>query len=160
MNVRRSILALTLLSAVSVAGCTGGSDDDKADPTATATTATPTPTPTPKPTPTATTTKPTTPKPKTLPTAGRGCTVLEEPLRLFPGHTLSIANRGTHLSEVQELQSMINGAEDGHNCIPEDGDFGPVTRDAVVAFQTAYDLTGYGVVGEDTWNQLNLVLSH
>ena len=156
MNVRRSILALTLLSAVALAGCRGGSDDDKADPTATATTASPTPTPTP----TATTTKPTTPKPKTLPTAGRGCTVLEEKLRLFPGHSLSIANRGTYLQEVRELQSMINGAGDGSSCIPEDGDFGPVTKAAVVKFQTANDLTVDGIVGEQTWNQLNLVLSH
>ena len=76
------------------------------------------------------------------------------------GHSLSIANRGTHLQEVRELQSMINGAGDGSACIPEDGDFGPVTKTAVVKFQTANDLTVDGVVGEQTWNQLNLVLSH
>ena len=153
MNVRRSILVVALLSTVSLAGCRGGSDDDKTEPTATATTAPPTPTPT-------ATTTPTTPKPKTLPTAGRACTVLEESLRLFPGHSLSIANRGMHLQEVRELQSMMNGAGDGSACIPEDGDFGPVTKAAVVKFQTANDLTVDGVVGEQTWNQLNLVLSH
>jgi peptidoglycan hydrolase-like protein with peptidoglycan-binding domain len=160
MNVRRSLVAVALLSTVVLTGCRGGADGANSEPDETATTTKPTPTTTPTPTPTATTTKPGAPKPKTLPTAGRSCTVLEEPLRLFPGHTLSVANRGTHLHEVQELQSMINGAEDGHHCIPEDGDFGPATRSAVEAFQTAYELTGYGVVGEDTWNQLNLVLSH
>jgi peptidoglycan hydrolase-like protein with peptidoglycan-binding domain len=156
MNVRRAVPVLVVLSTLALTGCGGGSDDDKSDPTATATTASPTPTPSP----TATTTKPSTPKPKTLPTAGRHCTVLEESLRLFPGHSLSLANRGTHLQEVRELQSMINGAGDGHTCIPEDGDFGPVTKAAVVKFQTANDLTVDGVVGEQTWNQLNLVLSH
>ena len=86
--------------------------------------------------------------------------MLEESLRLFPGHNLSIANRGTHLTEVRELQSMINGAGDGSKCIPEDGDFGPVTKQAVIAFQTKNGLVVDGLVGEQTWNQLNLILSH
>lgn len=162
MNVRRSLVAVALLSTVVLTGCRGGADGANDDPSATPTTATPT-TETPTtatPTSTATTSKPGAPKPKTLPTAGRRCTVLEESLRLFPGHSLSIVNRGTHLQEVRELQSMINGAGDGQTCIPEDGDFGPVTKAAVVKFQTANDLTVDGVVGEQTWNQLNLVLSH
>ena len=83
--------------------------------------------------------------------------MLEESLRLFPGHNLSIANRGTHL---RELQSMINGAGDGSKFIPEDGDFGPVTKQAVIAFQTKNGLVVDGLVGEQTWNQLNLILSH
>ncbi len=58
------------------------------------------------------------------------------------------------------MQSMMNGAGDGSSCIPEDGDFGPVTRDAVKAFQTKNGLTVDGLVGEETWNQLNLLLSH
>ena len=156
MNVRRTLVAVALLSTVALTGCRGGADGANDDPSDTATTATPTATPTE----TATSTKPTTAAPKTLRTAGRRCTVLGESLRLFPGHSLSIANRGTHLQEVRELQSMINGAGDGHTCIPEDGDFGPVTKSAVVKFQTANDLTVDGVVGEQTWNQLNLVLSH
>jgi peptidoglycan hydrolase-like protein with peptidoglycan-binding domain len=155
MNVRRTLVAVALLSTVALTGCRGGADGANGKPSETASK-----TPTATPTETATTTKPGTPKPKTLPTAGRRCTVLEESLRLFPGHSLSVATRGTHLQEVRELQSMINGAGDGHACIPEDGDFGPVTKAAVVKFQTANDLTVDGIVGEQTWNQLNLVLSH
>ena len=153
-----------LLSVLLVSACNGS--DDKADPSATSTKTGPTAasdtTPTPSPTPTATKKPATKPaaKPKTLSTAGRKCTVLEESLRLFPGHNLSMANRGSHLSEVRELQSMINGAGDGSKCIPEDGDFGPVTKQAVIAYQTKNGLVVDGLVGEETWNHLNLVLSH
>src|SRR4051794_40652771 len=118
MNVRRSLVAVALLSTVALTGCRGGADGADKEPTKAATTATKTTA-----TPTATATTSAVPKAKTLPTAGRTCTALEETLRLFPGHSLSIANRGTHLHEVRELQSMINGAGDGHTCIPEDGDF-------------------------------------
>ena len=164
----KSAVVAVLLSVILVSGCNGS--DDKAAPSATSTKTGPTvasgETPTPSPTPTATrkpvakpVAKPAA-KPNTLSTAGRKCTVLEESLRLFPGHNLSMANRGSYLSEVRELQSMVNGAGDGSKCIPEDGDFGPVTKQAVVAYQTKNGLVVDGLVGEETWNHLNLVLSH
>lgn len=153
--MKRAVVA-ALLTVLAVSACHGGDGT----PTDAATTKTATATPTPTPTPTTVATTKAASKPKTLSTEGRHCRFLEEPLRLFPGHDLSTATRGLHMKEVQELQSMINGAGDGSSCIPEDGDFGPVTRDAVKAFQTTYDLTVDGLVGEPTWNQLNLLLSH
>ena len=154
-------VAGVLLALLALTACKGS--DDKADPAPTTTAATtPSATATATPVPVASPTKKATTKPKvkTLSTAGRECTVLEESLRLFPGHNLSTANRGQYLNEVQELQSMINGAGDGTKCIPEDGDFGPVTKQAVVAFQKANSLVVDGLVGKQTWDQLNLVLSH
>lgn len=150
----------TLLTLLALSACNGG--DDKAEPEPTATTAAATPTSTPTTAPAAKPAKKPSAKPKVLAlsTAGRTCTVLEESLRLFPGQDLSLSNRGLHLQEVQELQSMINGAGDGTKCIPEDGDFGPVTKEAVIAFQKKNGLVVDGLVGEETWNQLNLLLSH
>jgi peptidoglycan hydrolase-like protein with peptidoglycan-binding domain len=149
MNVRRCAPVVVAIL-MALAGCAGTSGGDAENPLTTTTA-----TATPKPPVTATTAAH-----KALPTAGRECTELEEPLRLYPGHPLSMANRGKYLEEVQEMQSMLNGAGDGSDCIPEDGDFGPVTRDAVKEFQAANHLTVDGLVGEQTWNQLNLLLSH
>ncbi len=155
-------VATAMLCVLLVAAC--NSSDDTADPapTATATTAATSATTTTTPAvPTkAAAAKPAKPAIKKLSTAGRQCTVLEEPLRQFPGHNLSMANRGQHLTEVREMQSMVNGAGDGTTCIPEDGDFGPVTKQAVVRFQTQQGLVVDGLVGEQTWTQLNLILSH
>jgi len=156
MDVRRRapVIAVTLMA---LAGCGGGTSDEPANEVKTdIKTATPSPAPT-KAKPSTTTTMT---GHEVLPTKGRQCTKLEEPLRLYPGHPLSMANRGKYLEEVQEMQSMLNGAGDGSECIPEDGDFGPVTRDAVKEFQSANSLTVDGLVGEETWNQLNLLLSH
>jgi len=39
-------------------------------------------------------------------------------------------------------------------CVAVDGEFGPLTRRALLAFQRAYGLTPDGVVGPSTWGAL------
>ncbi|CAN1210704.1 hypothetical protein TUMEXPCC7403_10940 [Tumidithrix helvetica PCC 7403] len=69
-------------------------------------------------------------------------TSINSPL-LLPG------SRGTAVSEAQQLLKTK-----GYYIGRVDGDFGRLTRDAVVAFQTANALLVNGQVDEETWNQL------
>jgi hypothetical protein len=56
---------------------------------------------------------------------------------------------------VKKLQQLLNAL--GFGAGPEDGIFGPKTRDAVIRYQRAYRLTADGIVGPRTWGSL---LSH
>jgi peptidoglycan hydrolase-like protein with peptidoglycan-binding domain len=58
--------------------------------------------------------------------------------------------RGFHGDAVRELQSRLQ--------IPwlkADGDFGEATELAVKAYQVSHGLTADGVVGKETWAQLD-----
>ena len=55
---------------------------------------------------------------------------------------------------VSAVQSQIHSRGDGANEIAIDGSFGPLTNDAVRAFQTLLGLTVDGIVGPQTWNHL------
>ena len=55
---------------------------------------------------------------------------------------------------VSAVQSQIHSRGDGANEITIDGSFGPLTNDAVRAFQTLLGLTVDGIVGPQTWNHL------
>jgi peptidoglycan hydrolase-like protein with peptidoglycan-binding domain len=58
--------------------------------------------------------------------------------------------RGSHGDAVRELQSRLQ--------IPwlkADGDFGEATELAVKAYQVSHGLTADGVVGKETWAQLD-----
>lgn len=63
---------------------------------------------------------------------------------------LSVSSRS---SEVRELQQAL--ADAGFDPGPVDGDFGPMTRAAVMRFQEARGLEVDGVVGPQTWGALN-----
>lgn len=60
---------------------------------------------------------------------------------------------GTHGSDVKALQAQLKSKDFYKDEI--DGDFGPNTRIAVVAFQKARRLEPDGVVGDDTWRELS-----
>jgi len=61
--------------------------------------------------------------------------------------TKPLLKKGSKGPEVLDLQKRLNelGA-----AVIEDGDFGSLTKDAVIAFQRDYSLTPDGVVGDDT----------
>lgn len=64
--------------------------------------------------------------------------------------TLKIGSRG---SEVVSLQTQLNQL--GYQVGQADGIFGQATKNAVVAFQKAKQLTADGIVGNATWSALN-----
>ena len=59
----------------------------------------------------------------------------------------SMLRKGGKGDAIRELQQRLIAA--GHN-ISADGDFGPKTRAAVIAFQRNHGLTPDGVVGPQT----------
>nr|DAF88874.1 MAG TPA: N acetylmuramidase [Siphoviridae sp. ctoyo6] len=63
--------------------------------------------------------------------------------------------KGSSGSEVKELQILLIKA--GYSCgkYGSDGKFGDGTLEAVKAFQAEHGLTVDGVVGVNTWNELN-----
>lgn len=73
--------------------------------------------------------------------------------RLFP-EVLSEGSRGEGVSTVQYLLSVIAYFNSAIPTPPYDGDFGPLTRQSVEAFQRSEGLPVDGVVGRDTWNAL------
>ena len=62
--------------------------------------------------------------------------------------------QGSNGDAVRAVQSQIRSRGDGANQITVDGIFGPVTNDAVRAFQTLLGLSVDGIVGPQTWNHL------
>ena len=62
--------------------------------------------------------------------------------------------QGSSGDAVSAVQSQIHGRGDGAGQVVIDGSFGPVTNDAVRAFQTLLGLSADGIVGPQTWNHL------
>jgi predicted chitinase len=66
----------------------------------------------------------------------------------YPGTPLRQGSKGASVKVVQQRLSDLG------NSLSIDGNFGPGTRAAVVAFQTAKGLSSDGVVGPGTWAAL------
>jgi Putative peptidoglycan binding domain len=126
-------LAVLIVVIVVVATSGGGGGSPVVAPTTTATTqpapTTTAPTTTPTPTPTVTVTVP-------------------------QGGNLSEGDNGTEVENLQKALAQL-GLYDGK----VDGDFGTGTKDAVIAFQNAHNLTPDGIVGEKTADAINQALA-
>lgn len=72
----------------------------------------------------------------------------------YPGYLLRQGSRG---DAVRTLQRYLNDLSTVYGTllpVNADGAFGPMTRDAVIAFQRMFELTPDGIVGPATWNML------
>jgi len=67
---------------------------------------------------------------------------------------VSYATRGPNVADLQTLLEAI-----GYDPGPIDWTFGPMTRDAVVIFQAATNLTPSGIVDQATWDALQAAYS-
>ena len=88
-------------------------------------------------------------EPSVEPVPQRDCFTLESAASPFSGNWLTLESRGQFTEETVKLQDRLNWL--GFGCIPEDGDYGPVTREAVMRFQRALGLVVDGNVGPQTW---------
>ncbi len=74
---------------------------------------------------------------------------------VYPGYLLYF---GTYDNNVRKLQQCINGIIAAkYPTLPklaEDGDFGKMTKYAVLMFQRLFGLEQDGIVGPATWNRL------
>jgi hypothetical protein len=82
----------------------------------------------------------------------RDCYTLESAASPFPGTWLTLETRGQFTAQALKVQDRLNWL--GYGCIPEDGDYGPVTREAVIRFQRDFGLVVDGNVGPQTWETL------
>ena len=65
---------------------------------------------------------------------------------------------GSRNGDVRALQQLVSEAEHAKPGLARDGVFGPLTQAAVMRFQRQQNLEVDGVVGEQTWMALGLVL--
>ncbi len=80
---------------------------------------------------------------------------VQNPVPSYPGQPLRLGSVGP---DVVRLQFILNRISDNYPLIPKlgalDGIFGPQTEQAVRTFQSIFDLTQDGIVGQVTWNAL------
>jgi peptidoglycan hydrolase-like protein with peptidoglycan-binding domain len=72
----------------------------------------------------------------------------------YPGYLISVGSTGSY---VQRIQQCLNRARSAYPAAPqlnEDGEFGPATRSAVIAFQNVFSLKADGIIGQQTWDKL------
>ncbi len=73
----------------------------------------------------------------------------------YPGYPLS---RGSVGNNVIVIQTSLNRISQNYPSIPKipevDGVFGPITEEAVIAFQKIFNLSNYGTVDKATWYRI------
>ena len=75
-------------------------------------------------------------------------------MTLPPAGRLSVGDSGANVVALQKALAAL-----GLNVGQPDGSFGPTTKAAVAAFQTAHGLTPDGIVGASTAQTLNRALA-
>ncbi|MDR1700023.1 MAG: peptidoglycan-binding protein, partial [Lachnoclostridium sp.] len=72
----------------------------------------------------------------------------------YPGTPLKVGSQG---SNVLLMQRYLNSIANRYPSIPkiqEDGEFGPASENAVMAYQRQFGLTVDGIIGPITWNSI------
>ncbi len=72
----------------------------------------------------------------------------------YPGYPLRIGSTGDSVSQAQYYLSLVDKYYDLVPPLAIDGNFGPQTENATIAFQRLFYLTPDGIIGQNTWNQL------
>ena len=79
---------------------------------------------------------------------------------LFPGRVLQIGFRGEDVAQAQEYLAYLATVYPEIPAPTVDGEFGPATQQAVLAFQRLFGLEETGNIGVTTWNTLASVYSN
>lgn len=82
-----------------------------------------------------------------------------EALPLFPGDTLYRGMTNEYVRIIQQYLTYIHDTYPDIPEVPDTGYFGPVTEDAVKAFQSKFGLTPAGRVDAVTWDKISSVYS-
>lgn len=72
----------------------------------------------------------------------------------YPGYPISRGATGEYVTVIQVILNRISRNYPAIPRIPEDGVFGALTEEAVREFQSIFNLTEDGIVGQGTWYRL------
>jgi peptidoglycan hydrolase-like protein with peptidoglycan-binding domain len=72
----------------------------------------------------------------------------------YPGYLLRIGSSGEHVKMIQEYLLGLSKMYPSIPAVTPDGDFGPATQAAVIAFQNLFGLTADGIIGQGTWDRI------
>jgi peptidoglycan hydrolase-like protein with peptidoglycan-binding domain len=72
----------------------------------------------------------------------------------YPGTPLQLGSRGENVRRIQNWLNAVSAVYPDVPSVSADGIFGPLTQNAVQAFQSRFNLTADGIVGRITWNRL------
>ena len=72
----------------------------------------------------------------------------------FPGTALRVGSRGDNVRTMQRYLQALRSVYPAIPNLTVDGVFGPITQNAVIAFQRAAGLNADGIIGPLTWNEI------
>jgi len=72
----------------------------------------------------------------------------------YPGTPLRVGSRGANVTKIQNWLNDLSAVYPDVPAVNADGVFGPLTENAVLAFQSRFNLAEDGIVGRITWNRM------